>query len=567
MRVNAKEVSLAYTYAWWLTGSADAARDAVSAALARPDVPGADAELRRDILLRRVRAAAISTPTMCPASELALLHDALGVALDSAAGLARIHPLDAQTELAHGRLEALDADAEAAVTVVEPHRLGGLAVGNPADVAAARQNPALAALREMILEGRSELLALSPVQPPTAVMALADPDVDDAATTGGVHVPLVVAPQRDDRAAESARPEGVEAPAQEGVAASAPEVAAPAPEGEVEEEAPARLGLDTAEIPTPPSVPAEDAPAIAAEAEVADVEEPLDEAELPEIVDNRAAERIAPAEEPSPPVEPPAATDESAAAFAPGWIDEEDPDLRERVEDAVAAHVEPAAPPPEEEQLEREEVDLSHAVSREPVPLGTPGESHARGWILVGVLAVLVAATLLFTSLESEPASDPSPPPTAAGSDAAAANAATPDDTGSAQDAGTPEPAQDAEVPDAPLTVTAVAVTVGLDGRPDPDNPLAGPFEPISVIVSYTGAEDGDTLRVSWTVEDQPFGEEQQVGLSPARTAQAFALPVPADGWPAGQHVLTLRGPTGALTLGEARFRVEPPATATPEPQ
>ena len=170
MIVEDGEAALAYTYAWWLTGDEQSARTAVLTAMDRPEVPGADAHLRTEILLRRVRAAAIQQTTMCPASELALLHDGMGLALDSAAGLAAIDSREARTELAHGRLEALGPGVE--VEVVEPERLGGLAVGNPADVAAARQNPKLGRLRELILQGRDELVSVAKVEVPESFMAV-----------------------------------------------------------------------------------------------------------------------------------------------------------------------------------------------------------------------------------------------------------------------------------------------------------------------------------------------------------------------------------------------------------
>ncbi|MGI9018781.1 MAG: hypothetical protein ACR2HR_17030 [Euzebya sp.] len=168
MNVEAAEAVLAYTYAWWLTGSDHAARTAVIAAIDHPDVPGADSQLHMEILLRRVRSAAVASPTMCPASELALLHDAIGVGLDSAAGLVMIDAREARTELAHGRLEALGPESRYEIT--HPERMGGLAVGNPADVAAARQNKDLQALREMIMTGRDELVELARVDVPVELL-------------------------------------------------------------------------------------------------------------------------------------------------------------------------------------------------------------------------------------------------------------------------------------------------------------------------------------------------------------------------------------------------------------
>jgi hypothetical protein len=173
MDVAPTEVTLAYTYAWWLTGSEQAARAAVLAAVdglggAGASTVGGGQERRLELLLQLVRAAAIAEPTMCPASEIALLHDGIGLGLDAAAGLTAIDARDARTELAHGRLEALPAGV---VDIPEPERLGGLAVGNPADIAAARQNPALAALRERIMEGRDELVGVSQVEVPEDLLA------------------------------------------------------------------------------------------------------------------------------------------------------------------------------------------------------------------------------------------------------------------------------------------------------------------------------------------------------------------------------------------------------------
>lgn len=172
MRVEAAEAARAYTYAWWLTGDEARAARAVAAALNRPEVAGASPTVRLEILLRRVRASAIAAPTMCPASELALLHDATGLSLGTAAGLAAIAEKDARTELAHGRLEALDEEPD--VEIAHPERLGGLAVGNPADVAHARQCASCGRVRELLLVGRDELgrLPTMPLPPSLAELVV-----------------------------------------------------------------------------------------------------------------------------------------------------------------------------------------------------------------------------------------------------------------------------------------------------------------------------------------------------------------------------------------------------------
>lgn len=161
---TSRDAAVAYTYAWWLTGDAEPAAAAVRAALAHREH---DDDLAR--LLRRVRQAAIPSRTMCPASELALLHDRQGLPLDVAATLSDVPEADARTELAHGRLEALLETVDADFT--HPERLGGLAVGNPADVAHARQCDSCARVKALLASGRDALCGLPAVPPPTGLLA------------------------------------------------------------------------------------------------------------------------------------------------------------------------------------------------------------------------------------------------------------------------------------------------------------------------------------------------------------------------------------------------------------
>lgn len=421
MRVEGAEAALAYTYAWWLTGDEQQARTAVLAAIDRPDVPDADPSLRLEILLRRTRAAAISAPTMCPASELALLHDAIGVSLDSAAGLTHIDPRDARTELAHGRLEALGVDVE----ITEPERLGGLAVGNPADVAAARQNPELAQLREQLLAGREELLALSQVEVPPEVL---------------------------------------------------------------------RAAQERWETPTPQPE-----------------EGPADEAA------DEALEEI---------------------------------DLRPHVTPPTKGH--PAGPP-----------------RRRPVVVGV---AILLLLVLAAVVALVVQRDAVFGTGDDPTEEEPTGAPTvtAAPTDAATEGVAEPDEP-TTEVAPEPTPSPTATPTPTPtptpteegLVISDAAVRVGLEGEPDRDNPVADPFDPVSVEVTYSGATTETVLEVVWTVDDQPF-RTVQVGLSPLRESQRFGEQVPDDGWPAGQHVLALT--VDGEVLAEVRFQVAPRPTPTPTP-
>lgn len=148
----------ALVYAWWLTGEEEAARDVAASVAASARLATAGDDDRLPTLLREVRAAAPAR-TMCPASELALLHDAHGLALDAAAALVGVDEADARVELAHGRLEALPETVLDPFT--HPERLGGLAVGNPADVAHARQCPSCEEARRLVERGRGELLDLA----------------------------------------------------------------------------------------------------------------------------------------------------------------------------------------------------------------------------------------------------------------------------------------------------------------------------------------------------------------------------------------------------------------------
>lgn len=184
-------VATAFAYAWWLLGDTAEAERIVRGVLAEtaeesagscldgaPSDPAAgteplDSELttaplagqeQLQRLIARVRAAAIATPSMCPSSEVALLHDRYGLPLDGAAAIASVETVDAPAALAHGRLEALTELSLA--SFAHPDRLGGLALANPPDVAHARQCDSCAAAAEALSRGRRELYDL-PAAPTT----------------------------------------------------------------------------------------------------------------------------------------------------------------------------------------------------------------------------------------------------------------------------------------------------------------------------------------------------------------------------------------------------------------
>lgn len=487
MNVESAEVELAYTYAWWLTGDDRAARTAVMTAVDRPDIPGADPMLRLEILLRRVRAAAVSAPTMCPASELALLHDAIGLGLDSAAGLAMIDAREARTELAHGRLEALGPEAD--FEVVEPERLGGLAVGNPADVAAARQNPQLGVLREMILRGRDELVDVSRVTVPA--------DLLDAVA--------------------NRRP-------------------GPIDETPMEE--------DWFDV-VPPEAPADDVAG-----------DPGDEDEDEDDADDAAGVG--------------SADDELDGAGAGAPADASEPRDEPTAVGAMAGDV--------VELDTTEEIDLSSAGSGSTAEAGRQPRRRW-GWAALALMSIAALAVLLVTQIGFDgdpddastdvaqrpgaPADQPAADPTDADptDDEGAVATATdiPSDPATAGPTAEPTATETVgDLPDDPGTfvVSGSGAAVGIGGDPSPDNPIAGPFEPVSITVEYTGAVDGDALEVDWMVDGEPYDTER-AALSPLLETARFTKQVPDEGWPVGQHVLVLVLERTGETVGEVRFQVQ----------
>lgn len=165
MSMLVHDAEVAFTYAWWLTGDTDSAEAAVQRAVAELNLE-ADQEPGRAQLLAAIRTNAIEQPTMCPASELAVLHDSHGLDLIEAAHLLALDPNDATTQLANGRLEALSETVRE--PFAHPERLGGLAVSNPSDVAHARRCDSCATAARLLDQGRDALREIpAPATPPT----------------------------------------------------------------------------------------------------------------------------------------------------------------------------------------------------------------------------------------------------------------------------------------------------------------------------------------------------------------------------------------------------------------
>jgi hypothetical protein len=186
MRTDERLAAVAYTYAWWMTGEDDAAVAALRDALSVPDPAEDSDEARLVALVTGARASLGELRAMCPASELALLHDGLGVPLQPAAELARVSADEATVQLAHGRMEALQETVRR--PFAHPERLGGLAVANPPDVAHARQCKSCERARTLIERGRGELREVVSVSAPQGALArlVAEAAPAAAATAGDV---------------------------------------------------------------------------------------------------------------------------------------------------------------------------------------------------------------------------------------------------------------------------------------------------------------------------------------------------------------------------------------------
>lgn len=152
MRADERQAAVAYTYAWWLTEDDDAAAAVVQSVLS--ELPPGDGDVIAALITGVRRQLGDLRPLPGP-SELALLHDGLGVKLETAGEAAAVQPEERTVALASGRLEAL------LETVRErfdhPERLGGLAVGDQEHIAHARGCPSCARARTLIERGRTEL--------------------------------------------------------------------------------------------------------------------------------------------------------------------------------------------------------------------------------------------------------------------------------------------------------------------------------------------------------------------------------------------------------------------------
>ena len=573
MIVESAEVALAYTYAWWLTGSEQAARSAVLAAVGRPEVPGADPQLRIEILLRRVRSAAVSAPTMCPASELALLHDAIGIGLDSAAGLVHVDAKEARTELAHGRLEALGPEAEFEIT--QPERLGGLAVGNPADVAAARQNESLRHLREMILTGRDELIDLAQIDVPQDLLDTvarqqepADRDPDPSVGQGIASEPLEDG-WFDGRSDDSNVPVDPVDPVEESDDELDAGDAADLVDADLDAVDLDAVDLDDAdlhdvepELVVPQDVEAHDADLPDLDPGAGDVGDPTADDVHDDVHDDDVVDEL--------PVEQVHDTDElDTEAIRTGSVDADvepsgldEPERDELVDAPLADAI-----------ADDDEIDVTN-VGDAP-ELGTPGRPRRRtpwGWIAALALIAMLVGLYLWSAgnntaavEDSEAAdatsvaSDPVVEPAQGTEDDEEADAEEPvpsADPNADPSAGPVDPTETESAPLSDFVLTRAGVAVGIGSDPDFDNPTADPFDPISITISYEGAESDDALIAEWTVDGQSFGTER-ADLTPGLDTTRFTRQVPQAGWPSGQHTLELTLERTGDVVGSAEFLVE----------
>jgi hypothetical protein len=494
MQTQVHEASVAFTYAWWLTGD-DAAAEAAVAEAARTLPADTDDEVRLAALLASVRRIAAPQPTMCPASELALLHDAQHLPLDTAARLVGIAPEDSTAQLAHGRLEALLESVTE--PFAHPERLGGLAVGNPPDVAHARTCDSCSDAAALLRRGRSELAALPEIPAPTALLASGRAGAAGAADPDAAADP-------DDAADPDGEVDAVDAKDPAGSQPASPDPG-PAPTGDPTEDAPtdaAGPGRD----PEPAADPAAD-PAGASPDPVA--EEPA----------------------PAPP----------RAAFVFDDVSQIDVSLEHEPEGGAEASSRRSALVGVGAVAIGVILLLITALTggREAAPeQGPPGvEAEQPGG---------PGTTRPLTRPDAPPPLDldleqPDPASTASADDTPDAPAPTDAAPEPAPDAATEDdlaPAED-PAPDAGFSVTAVGVLPAGQRTAQPTGAAIAPADALRVAVRYSGAAEG----VSLTAAPELPGEQAEaltVVLSSQRSNHTFLWPAPPEGWAPGRHTIPL---------------------------
>ena len=505
-----RATAIAFTYAWWLTGDEDAAAAAVRAASSGLEGLEADDGFM-EALLREVRRHAAPAPTMCPSSELALLHDTSGLSLDAACRMVEIDEATGRAALAHGRLEALVENVRDPFE--HPERLGGLAVGNPADVAHARQCESCGRAERLLIAGRRELSGIGLLSVPHD---LADAVPRAPSTT----TPRVVAPTRP---ADPVTPPPLTDAADEGTPPDAVAVAATVPDAAPDTDRAADLDA------------------------VADA----DRETGPAATDARAT------------ADAPAGPDTLDAPAGPTAIDERAPEG-----DAV--------PPDDAGTPTRTVVTGIPGGLGDDADEGTRRTVLVGLLVATGVVLLLVVySTWRGRTVEPDPgdeptveetASDPdigatssTAAPPASGSPSAVPTSSAPASAPTGEVTSTPSPSATGVPPSAgPFTVTATRLSVAgaevaAGGSVPPDGVLT--FE-----LDYSGAAGGVAVLATWTVDDAPYDELLVVLTRPEGT-HAFGGPPPSGGWPPGEHhvVLDVEG----RVVGQVTFVVTAPAGDT----
>ena len=207
------------------------------------------------------------------------------------------------------------------------------------------------------------------------------------------------------------------------------------------------------------------------------------------------------------------------------------PPTQAPADDADTLPEAPPEAPPADEPVEDEEPGESEP-DRVPV---TPGRRRTAGLLAgAGVVTASVLVAVLIASggqddpdtpvLDDQPAVERSEDPT------------EPPDGGAEQTA-------DPFGPDAGERRGFAVTTAGLllSGRDEvaPSGTVVGRREPLRIAVAYEKANRGVELRALWRVGDDVF-QRLETLVTARNSRHVWAVPVPEDGWPAGEHRIVI---------------------------
>ena len=531
-------IEIAFTYAWWLTGDDEKAETAVRAAAGAAG--SASPRTRTEVALEAVRAHVGRDVAMGGAAEIALLHDVAGMRLPRAAAIAGVSGTDAPALLAKGRLEALATAPD--VTVEHPDRLGGLAVGNRRDASHARQCASCRRVSELLNEGRDELIAIATVAPPAQLVA----ELAPAAIPGtpGDEPPAEQEPPEQGAPAhpDAPEPEPVSVEEADPGQAVRPEGAVAALPGEAHEPEPDRaagVGPDDAAATPPEASPVDQVPDTQATVpEPAPAQdEPSEPAESEAVTD---VER------------PPVGVDGPALPGDDALPDDEDDAAEDR---ASGGAQEPDRGVGDHEDRDREADDDGHLDADDEEEEDDEDEPRSRVGLLLVVLgvAILVVAALLWV-FRAEPdagAPDPSEPAVAS---SVGGGASEPDPAqGTAPTEASTRPSEATGAGGDGFQISAAGVVLAGQDEPAPSGQTLSADDPISLAVEYRRARDGVRLEAEWTVGGELYRAPTVTLTKSGR--HTFVNPVPAGGWPPGEHHVILI--TDGGVVGSIDFRVE----------